>query len=595
MLLRRRTFLLVSFLLSVSLILAACLPTSPEGSAGPVQGAPVEPAGETTPLSPKEVTESFYSWYLDLAGDRSSGDFINPLVEGLYRQSEWLTAGFIGRVDQIVSGFDRGGYDPILLAQDIPVQIEVQEPTVDGAEATLLVLRYWGGNPEPAPMVVHLIQAEGQWLIDNVTPFETPVTDASAGPASPDAVAAAFYEWYLDYIGDPATEEFRNPLVDKAYLEAPYLTGSFVEHVDELLEAFRSEYGGFGYDPFLCAQDIPTEVKPEVTFERHEMASVVMTSSFPNHRLSVDLRQEGDEWLIGNITCAMEPAGVATVFYTWYLGYIGDRSSGEFRNPLVDKAYQDFPLLDEALVAEVDALLAGFDRGGYDPFLLAQDIPQDFSVDPGVEEKTAVVHLQFGPDSARHLLVTMNESGLRIRSISEAGTPPAAGPASESAEAGTGAPFASDEYGFSLSYPAEWVLKEVDQNVSGIPEDWPVEAMWLLMPADVAEFLARPGPPDPTAPIIVAPFNVEVVIGDESALERVYSSLEGETARINGHEVTVLQRDPGYTQVIFAHPALADTWIVLTNWVTGFPGREAQAEIATPEWEPLLNSLQFDF
>jgi len=125
------------------------------------------------------------------------------------------------QVDETIAGFEKGGYDPILLAQDIPVSFEVQEPAINGSEATLVVLRYWGGNPEPSPMMVHLVQENGHWLINNVTPFEVPVTDPPVAPETPDAVVQAFYDWYLAYIGDPATDNFRNPLVDKAYHDAP--------------------------------------------------------------------------------------------------------------------------------------------------------------------------------------------------------------------------------------------------------------------------------------------------------------------------------------------------------------------------------------
>jgi len=55
-----------------------------------------------------------------------------------------------------------------------------------------------------------------------------------------------------------------------------------------------------------------------------------------------------------------------------------------------------------------------------DPILMAQDIPQDFSVDPGTEAGTAIMHLQFGPDSVRHLKVSMIEElgFLKITGIS---------------------------------------------------------------------------------------------------------------------------------------------------------------------------------
>jgi hypothetical protein len=250
-------------------------------------------------------------------------------------------------------------------------------------------------------------------------------------PETPDTVVRAFYDDYLAYIGDPAAGDFRNPLGDKAYHTTPYLTESFVQHIDELLDYFHDELGGAGYDPFLCAQAIPTFIEPDVTFERNGMASVIVRSSFPNQMISVDLQPDGASWLIGNITCAHDPASVATTFYTWYLGYIGDRSNNDFRNPLVDKAYHDHPLLADEFEQQVDETLAGFEGGGFDPFLLAQDIPQDFSVDPGMIEGTAVVHLQFGSEYAKHLLITMDETGQRITSVAEDMGLPSAAPADD--------------------------------------------------------------------------------------------------------------------------------------------------------------------
>ncbi len=593
---QRLTNLFVSLLL-LGLVIVGCTPAAGnETAVGPVDNSARTEAPES--LTPQQVTLNFYNWYLEIIGDRSDGSFTNPLVEGLYHDSEYLTADFVARIDETRAGFENGGFDPILLAQDIPVSFEVQEPAINGAEAAAVVLRYWGGNPDPDPMVVHLMQVDGRWLIDNVTPFEIPVMNPPVEPETPETVAQAFYDWYLAYIGDPATDDFRNPLVDKAYHDAPYLTASFVGHIDELLAEMR-EQGAGGYDPILCAQAIPTEMTPDVVFSHNGLASVVMRSNFPNHLVTVDLRPEGESWVIGNITCAMDPAGVATAFYTWYLGYIGDRASGDFRNPLVDQAYQDHPLLAECLTQEVDDLLAEMREqgtGGYDPFLLAQDIPADFSVDPGVAEGTAVVHLQFGADSVRHLRVTLNEQR-KISAIAEDPGLPNEAPTGE-VDAGSStaqAIYLDNEYGFSFSYPTGWVMGALDMQGPGMPDDWPVLAAWLLMPQDVADTLAaQSGPPDPNAPVIVAPFNVEVVMGDEQAMARVYPDFAiGETARINGHDAIILRQEPGYSHVIFAHPLRPNTWIVFTDWVTGFPGREAQVEVAAPAWQPLLESLQF--
>jgi hypothetical protein len=150
---------------------------------------------ETETLAPQQVTERFYNWYLETIGDHSDGNFTNPLVEGLYRDSEYLTPSFVIRIDETLAGFDHAGFDPILLAQDIPVSFEVQDPSINGTEATVVVLRYWGGNPEPTPMVVHLLLDDGCWLIDDVTPIEVSVTNQPVELNTPDAVVRAFYDF----------------------------------------------------------------------------------------------------------------------------------------------------------------------------------------------------------------------------------------------------------------------------------------------------------------------------------------------------------------------------------------------------------------
>ena len=326
--------------------------------------------GGATEETPDEVTEAFYTWYINSVDEPGSSEMRNPLRTGSYRSSPYLTADFIKQLDDTVAQSDQR-FDPILQAQDIPARIEVQESTINDMEATTVVLCYWRGNPHPSPLTAHLVQENGRWLINNVTAFEIPVMNPPVEPETAVSVVRAFYEWYLGYLGDPATDNFRNPLVDRAYHDTPYLTGSFVQHIDELLDYFDSEYGGAGYDPFLCAQAIPTFIKPDVSFERNGMTAVVVRSSFPNQMFTVDLLPEGESWRISNITCAHDPAGTAKTFYTWYLGYIGDRSTGDFHNPLMDKAYRDHPLLTDSFEQSVDEALAGFENGGFDPFLLA--------------------------------------------------------------------------------------------------------------------------------------------------------------------------------------------------------------------------------
>ena len=234
--------------------------------------------------------------------------------------------------------------------------------------------------------------------------------------ASPSEVSEAFYTWYLGYIGVPASDTFRSPLTDKAYRNSEYLTPGFIKQVDEILAGFD----GAGYDPFLCAQDIPTEVKADEVFWQEERASVLMRTNFPNHFLTADLQKTGEGWQIENIVCGSTPVGTAKAFYTWYLGYIGDPATDDFRNPLVDKAYRNCEFLSAAFIQKLDVLTA--EGIPADPILMAQAVPQSFTVDTDTEENTAIVHLQFGTETVHDLKIGMiSDSGSwKIDSIEKA-------------------------------------------------------------------------------------------------------------------------------------------------------------------------------
>lgn len=81
------------------------------------------------------------------------------------------------------------------------------------------------------------------------------------------------------------------------------------------------------------------------------------------------------------------PETVVESFYNWYAGYPG--------NSLVDGAYRSSEYLTEELIQKVDGIIASFDKGGYDPFLCAQDIPGKFAIEKAVmsgEEASVIVH-----------------------------------------------------------------------------------------------------------------------------------------------------------------------------------------------------------
>ena len=70
----------------------------------------------------------------------------------------------------------------------------------------------------------------------------------------------------------------------------------------------------------------------------------------------------------------LAPDGVVRSFYEGYLAYVAN-GVGAKCNPLVDRLYRDCPVLSERFVAEVDEAIGSFDKGGFDPILMAQDVP----------------------------------------------------------------------------------------------------------------------------------------------------------------------------------------------------------------------------
>jgi hypothetical protein len=360
--------------------------------------------------------------------------------------------------------------------------------------------------------------------------------------------------------------------------------------MDEVIAGFDRG----GYDPFLCAQDVPDYVMPSSFIMNGPTPNILVYSSFADHFFTVDLRQaEGDVWQISNVTCGGTPDGAAKAFYTWYLGYIGDPATEQFRNPLVDGAYRESGFLTAEFIDKVDEIIAGFDGGGYDPFLLAQALPQGFSVDPGYLPDTAVVGLMFG-ESVKMVQVEFVEEGGRwlIDDIVEAVPPGTGGPL----DTGDWDLFTDETYSFRFRYPAGWVVEALDMAGPGMPDDWPVVATYLLMPPDIADALAaRSGPPDPNAPVIVAPIQLEIIVGDQAAFDRVHvTAAASETIIINGRSVVLHRYDPGVLQAVFQSPDDDQLWLVFSDMVSEFAGREDLAAPVAGVFFAILETVTFD-
>ena len=127
---------------------------------------------------------------------------------------------------------------------------------------------------------------------------------------------------------------------------------------------------------------------------RRWMTSGGLSCGAADHRRCCACRLAGALVLLGFLLSActpatpeLGPAAVTAAFYRWYIGYPG--------NAVADDAYRTSPYLAPEMVAQVDALRATETRGGADPFLLAQDIPERCEVGEAlVDGETARVPLQ---------------------------------------------------------------------------------------------------------------------------------------------------------------------------------------------------------
>jgi hypothetical protein len=120
--------------------------------------------------------------------------------------------------------------------------------------------------------------------------------------ATPEEVVAAFYDWYLGYSGPADEPPQRSPLADKAYHDSVYLAPAFVEQVDATIASFDQG----GYDPILCAQDIPRDLAVESVAVEGDEATATMRSEMLGYGFSVKLEQIDGQWLIVDTECRVE-------------------------------------------------------------------------------------------------------------------------------------------------------------------------------------------------------------------------------------------------------------------------------------------------
>jgi hypothetical protein len=290
---------------------------------------------------------------------------------------------------------------------------------------------------------------------------------------------------------------------------------------------------------------------------------------------------------------AHDPADVVAEFYTWYLSYQG--------NVQADRAYQDHPLISSEFSETVDARLDGFDKGGYDLFLCAQDRLSEIELgDATMSGDTASIPVTSNLQGHGFTVeLTATDSGWLISEVDcgfgsqdetagdTPGAPPAAEPVSGGAprETVAGWPLFIDEtYHFMIQYPEGWSYEEVDLDDPNKPPAGKMERLVFFAPQGWEE------------PFIAWQLEVYDMTDEIFEIEFPPATAEEEITRDDGMTYTKLHHDFGQAtmyQYLFRHPSNPNVRVIFTDYVSGWSDRLEGNEAVVEQFAPMLQSFGF--
>jgi len=147
--------------------------------------------------SPEKVVLNFYREWVEYEG--------NPMVDKIYKDNSLVRAEFSEEIDRIISSFDKGGYDPILCAQDKPESATIKNISVDNDNASVILLQDFSSQQKN--IQVNLIKENNQWQISEVICQEGEIKqDLNSGvsPAIQNLVGDYIKENISDLSPEPA-------------------------------------------------------------------------------------------------------------------------------------------------------------------------------------------------------------------------------------------------------------------------------------------------------------------------------------------------------------------------------------------------------
>jgi uncharacterized protein YceK len=244
------------------------------------------------------------------------------------------------------------------------------------------------------------------------------------------------------------------------------------------------------------------------------------------------------------------PEEVVESFYDWHLGYPG--------NVMVGRAYRSSEYLTQEFIEKVDEIIASFDKGGYDPFLCAQDVPGDLVFDKAVVsggEASVIVHEVWNPgteyEAITDVLVNlrMMDGQWKISDIFCKGSEAREG----DKQTTDWRVFRDDEYGFQIRYPAQWTIEEAKIEIESAGGDIPIKRVVGFGPEDWE---------DPVKPV-----SIEVGVGSLEELQGMWPIEAADHTTINGYTVLIGEGMYGEVFCIFEHPTDPELRVVVRDYL----------------------------
>ncbi|MFP4394896.1 MAG: hypothetical protein ACLFTI_06490 [Anaerolineales bacterium] len=207
----------------LGLMLVSGCASGPLDAAEAPTATPVSEAAAAVSAGPGEVVEAFYTSWLAYEG--------NPLVDEIYQSNPHLSDAAEQKIAGIIASFERGGYDPVLCAQDWPEHFVFETPAVTGDVATTTVHGVWNAGTDFESLndiAVTLGLIEGQWQITDIAcpPPDVQAPANSALATIPDIrlrfeMPAAWQHLDSQWAWTPDANGEMQVGVNWAYLEPP--------------------------------------------------------------------------------------------------------------------------------------------------------------------------------------------------------------------------------------------------------------------------------------------------------------------------------------------------------------------------------------